>query len=170
MSKKALKDYLSDLKKRELENQIIDLYERFKEVKTFYDFVFNPKEEKLLAICKTKIAQEYFPVNNRKPKMRRSVAQKQIKHFIQLGVNPLLITDVMLYNIEVAQTFSEEKRPKQTAFYKSMHKSFDEAITFITFHALLHDYKTRIVTIFETVKNQNWDNLHDFETTLDRIL
>lgn len=169
MSKRALKQYLSDLKKKELEEQIIDLYERFKEVKTFYDFVFNPKEEKLITACKTKIAQEYFPVNNRKPKMRRSVAQKQIKHFIQLGVNPILIADVMLYNIEIAQTFSEEKMPKQITFYKSMHKSFDDAITFIIAHGLLQDFKTRIIAIFESVKKQNWTNLHNFEVTLNRI-
>ena len=37
--------------------------------------------------------------------MRRSVAQKYIKHFLLLGVDPFIIADVMLYNVEIAQTF-----------------------------------------------------------------
>ena len=47
MSKTALKKYLAGLKKKDLELQILDLYGRFPVVKTYYDFVFNPKEEKL---------------------------------------------------------------------------------------------------------------------------
>ncbi len=169
MSKRALKKYLSELEKDQLEEQIIDLYERFKEVKIFYDFVFNPKEEKLIDDCKAKIAKEYFPINNRKPKMRRSVAQKHIKHFLQIGVEPQLIADVMLYNIEISQTYSEEKMPKQESFYKSVHKSFDESITFISFNGLINEYKDRIKKIFQTVEKQNWYNLYAFDKTLEKI-
>jgi hypothetical protein len=45
--------------------------------------------------------------------MRRSVAQKYIKHFSTLGVDPFIIADVMLYNIEIAQAFSAENTIKQ---------------------------------------------------------
>ncbi len=48
MSKRDLKKYLAELSKEQLEEQIIELYEKFIPVKTYYDFVFNPKEDKLL--------------------------------------------------------------------------------------------------------------------------
>ena len=120
MSKRELKKYLQGLNKKQLEEQINDLYLRFKEVKTFYDFVFNPKEGQLLEECKFKISKEYFPLNRRKAKARRSVAQKHMKHFKQLGVDASVIADVMLFNIEIAQSYSGEKEIKQDAFYKSM--------------------------------------------------
>jgi hypothetical protein len=41
------------------------------------------------------------------------------KHFTVLGVD-LIIADVMLYNIEIAQTFSSGHAIKQELFYKSM--------------------------------------------------
>ena len=63
MSKRALKSYLSDLSKSELEEQIVELYDRLKEVKSFYDFVFNPKEDKMLNTAKFAISKEYFPVS-----------------------------------------------------------------------------------------------------------
>ena len=47
MSKRDLKKYLGELNKEQLEEQIIELYEKFSPVKTYYDFVFNPKEDRL---------------------------------------------------------------------------------------------------------------------------
>ncbi len=99
MSKRALKKYLTELKKKELEEQLMDLYARFPVVKEYYDFIFNPKEDKMVQEAKAKISNEYFPLKRRRPKARRSVAQKYIKHFIKLGVEPHLIADVMLYNL-----------------------------------------------------------------------
>ncbi|MEL4306984.1 DUF6155 family protein [Joostella sp. CR20] len=169
MSKRDLKKYLTSLEKEELEAQILDLYTRFKNVKEFYDFVFNPKEDKLVEVAKTKIANEYFPINRRKPKARRSIAQKHIKHFIELGVNPVLTADVMWFTIEIAQTFNQEKAVKSEAFYKSMAKSFEEAVKFSIQHQLLTDYKTRIVAIYQEAKAQKWSSLPIMETALDMV-
>lgn len=168
MSKRALQKYLTDLKKKELEAQIFDLYLRFPLVKEYYDFVFNPKEDKLVQVAKTKISNEYFPLKRRKPKARRSVAQKYIKHFIKLGVDPHLIADVMLYNLEIAQSFSQEKNVPD-AFYKSMLNSFNGGVHFISVNGLLHDFKDRIVKIYKTTQEQEWLHGEEFSRVLDII-
>ncbi|MCV9928739.1 DUF6155 family protein [Flavobacterium sp. LS1R49] len=175
MSKRDLKKYLNDLTKEQLEEQIIELYEKFSPVKVYYNFVFNPKEETLLQECKLKISHEYFPVRVKatrrrvKPKMRRSVAQKYIKHFILLGVDPFVIADVMLYNIEIAQTFSSENPIKQELFYKSMFNSFEQAVTFIISNGILAEFKSRINQIHQETITQKWKNEPDFEVILDKI-
>ncbi|WP_421919315.1 DUF6155 family protein [Marinifilum sp.] len=163
MSKKDLKEYLHQLTKEQLQDQLLDLYDRFKDVKEFYDFAFNPNENKLLEECKFKISKEYFPVNGRKAKMRRSVAQNYIRHFKRLGVNPSLIANVMLYNIEIAQTFTSGQCIKQESFYKSMLKSFQEAIKFIEVKGLKKEFKDRIENIIEESIEQNWINSKGFE-------
>lgn len=168
MSKRALQKYLADLKKKELEAQILDLYLRFPLVKEYYDFVFNPKEDKLVQEAKTKISNEYFPLKRRRPKTRRSVAQKYIKHFIKLGVDPHLIADVMLYNLEISQSFSKEKNVPD-AFYKSMLNSFNEGVQFISVNGLLHDFKDRIVKIYQTTQEQEWLHGEEFSRVLDII-
>lgn len=175
MSKRDLKKYLAELNKEQLEEQIIELYEKFIPVKTFYDFVFNPKEDKLLQESKTKISHEYFPVKKPnakwrpKAKMRRSVAQKMIKHFILLGVDPFIIADLMLYNIEIAQTFSSGNFIKQELFYKSMFNSFEQAVNFIISNGILPEFKTRILEIQQQTIQQKWKNKYDFEAILDKI-
>lgn len=173
MSKRDLKKYLAELNKEQLEEQILELYDKFAAVKTYYDFVFNPKEDALLKECKIKISNEYFPQKTsgkpRKPKMRRSVAQKNIKHFILLGVDPFLIGDVMLYSIEIAQTFSAERLVKPEAFFKSMFSSFEQAIKFMVANGILEEFKSRIIAISEETKEQNWFNRQEFNAVVERF-
>lgn len=168
MSKRALKTYLSKLPKKALEDQILELYEKFPTVKTFYDFAFNPKEEKLVQEAKAKISNEYFPLKRRRPKARRSVAQKYVKHFIKLGVDPHLIADVMCFNLEVAQSFSMEKNVPD-AFYKSMLNSFNEVLQFVSVQGILPEFKERIVKIYTETQTQNWLFEDDFSKALDII-
>jgi hypothetical protein len=173
MSKRDLKKYLAQLNKEQLEEQLIELYEKFSPVKVYYDFVFNPKEESLLQEAKLKISNEYYPIKKpgkrSKPKMRRSVAQKYIKHFMVLGVDPFLIADVMLYTIEIAQTFSGENSVKQELFYKSMFNSFEQAVIFMIANGISPDFKPRISAIYKETISQKWCNSPDFNVIIERL-
>lgn len=167
MSKRALKSYLGELTKKQLQEQLLDLYTRFKPVKTYYNFVFNPKEEKLLDDAKFKISKEYFPVNTRKPKTRRSVAHKIIKHYIQLGVDAFVIADVMLFNIEIAQKFTARKLIKQDSFYSSMLKSLNEVVDYTEEHGIQSDFGERFLNIVKATEEQKWVNSEGFRNVLD---
>lgn len=173
MSKRDLKKYVSELNKEQLEAQIIELYEKFSPVKVYYDFVFNPKEESLLKECKLKISHEYFPFKKTgrrsRPKMRRSVAQKYIKHFISLGVDPFVIADVMLYNVEIAQTFACENTIKNDLFFKSMFNSFEQAVIFLIANGILSEFKPRLKAIHEETLVQKWYNEPEFNAVLERL-
>ena len=173
MSKRDLKKYLAELNKEQLEEQIIELYEKFSPVKVYYNFVFNPKEDTLLQECKLKISHEYFPIKKSgrrsKPKMRRSVAQKYIKHFIVLGVDPFVIADVMLYNVEIAQTFSSENAVKQDLFFKSMFNSFEQAVIFLIANGILSEFKARILAIHNQTMVQKWYNEPEFNAIIERF-
>lgn len=170
MSKRLLKKYLSELDKNALEEQIMDLYNRIPLVKTYYNFVFNPQEEKLVHEAKLKISNEYFPVRRKRPRKRRSIAQNYIKHFKTLGMDPKLLADVMLYNIEIAQTYNQDNPIKPEAFYKSMYKSFHEAVQYIVYHHMLDDYSKRLERIMDRIEEQEWVNQDAFDTVLERIV
>ena len=169
MSKRDLKKYLQELNKEQLEEQIIELYHKFSDVKVYYDFAFNPNEDKLVREAKIKISNEYFPVKGKKSKMRRSVAQKFIKHFITLGVDVFIIADIMLYNIEIAQTFSAEKTIKQDFFFKSMLTSFQQAVSFLMEQGIFVEFKSRVVAIKDETLHQNWVNQYEFNAIVERF-
>jgi hypothetical protein len=100
--------------------------------------------------------------------MRRSVAQKYIKHFIVLGVDPFIIADVMLYNIEIAQTFSSGHAIKQDLFYKSMFNSFEQAVIFMIANGILNEFKTRIIGIHNETISEKWKNEAEFNAIIER--
>lgn len=168
MSKRDLKNYLSNLTKEQVEMQMLELYSKFPDVKTYYDFVFNPNEEKLQREAKLKISNEYFPEKRKRPKMRRSTAQKIVKHFILLSVDVYVIGDVMLYNIEIAQVFSENNKISDT-FYKSFYNSFSQSVSFLIEHGILEDFKNRLHKINDNVIQQNWPNKYKFSAVLERF-
>lgn len=167
MSKRALTKYLNELSKDDLKAQIHELYDRLKEVKEFYKFVFNPKEEILVEEAKIKIGKEYFPPSGKKAKRRRSIAQKHIRNFIKLGVQPVLIADLMLYHIEIAQAYNAEFETKQDSFYKSMLVAFQETYQFIIANDLNDKFKNRLIKIAEQARLQNWINAGVFDDVLD---
>ncbi len=169
MSKRDLKKYLTGLDKEQLEIQIIELYEKFAPVKTYYDFVFNPKEEKLVQESKLKINNEYFPARGKRAKARRSVAQKYIKHFILLGVDSFIIADLMLFTVETGQKFSAKNKIRFDSFYKSMFNSFVQAIDYMIENGILYEFKTRILAIKEETVRQKWYNSHDFILSIERL-
>ena len=164
MSKTQLKKYTKELTKDQLEEQILLLYDKFPSVKTYYDFVFQPNERKLANDARVKIAQEYFPNSAKRPKLRRSIAQKILKHFISLGVDPFVIADLMLFAIEIAQSYTADKPSKQDAFYKSMLLATQQAVAFINEQGILYEYKVRLLKICRESAEQNWPNNYSFET------
>ncbi len=170
MSKRELRKYLKELTKVQLEEQIIDLYERFKPIKEYYDFAFNPKENELIELCRFQISKEYYPVGSRKAKMRRSVAQKWIKKLMLLDADASLLADVMFFNIEIALTFSGEHIIRQESFFTSMYKSFDETLRFVSEKGILAEFKGRIEKIAGDTWDQKWPNRNAFEDLADMYL
>ena len=166
MSKKLLQKHLVELQKEHLEILVLDLYDKFPEVKTYFNFVFNPNENKLLEQARVKVANEFFPLKRKRPKARRSVAQKYIKHFKTLGMSPELIAEFMWYNIGLMHTFCEEK-PQRLPFFKSFCNFYKEALQFASYHQIIPLYKTQILAVYTASKD--WENAYDFEMSLQTI-
>ena len=169
MSKRNLKKYLTELNKEQLEEQIMELYDKFSNVKVFYDFAFNPNEDKLVGEAKAKISNEYFPIKGKRPKMRRSVAQKYIKHFLTLGVDVTMIADVMMFTIETAQRFSSKKPIKYESFFKSFLIAYQQAVNFLIQHGILNEFLDRVVEIKEEANRQKWINKEEFNAFVEKV-
>ncbi len=168
MSKRDLKNYASELSKEQLELQLMELYDKFSEVKTYFNFVFRPNEKNLLKDAKLKISNEFYPISSRRPKLRRSTSQKIIKHFITLGVDVFVTADVMFYTIEIAQSYTDEKFITQESFYKSMFNSFEQAIIFCVENGIIDDFKNRAEAIINESISQKWLNTYQFQSVAER--
>ncbi|MDD3077917.1 MAG: DUF6155 family protein [Paludibacter sp.] len=144
MSKAKLKKELQSLTKEKLVEQILDLYDKNKSVKEFYDFYLNPRNEKELAVkYKKQIRKEFNVENPMRSTEKFSVAKRAISDFKGLQPSPEALADVMLYLPESACELTYCYGDYSEQFYDSAYNNYKVALEFIAKNNLLNDFKLR---------------------------
>lgn len=144
MSKSRLKKELQKLTKEQLVEQILDLYDKNKAIKEFYDFYLNPKNETVLAEKYKKIIRKEFNVENpMRSGEKFSVAKRAISDFRNLQPSPEALADVMLYLPESACELTYCYGDYSEQFYNSTYNNYEAALMFIQKHGLLDKFKLR---------------------------
>ena len=144
MSKPKLKKELQLLSKEQLISQILDLYDKNKTVKEFYDFYLNPRNEKELAEKYKKLIRKEFNVEHpERSREKFSVAKRAISDFRDLQPSPKALADVMLYLPESACELTYCYGDYSEGFYNSAYNNYKFALDFIAKHNLLSEFKLR---------------------------
>jgi len=144
MSKPALKKELQKLSKEQLVEQILDLYDKNKAVKEFYNFYLNPRKEQDLAEKYKKIIQKEFGViNPERAGLKYSVAKRAIADFKGLSPSPEALADVMLTLPEAACEFTYDYGDMTESFYNGAVNNYIAALKYISTNGLLEKFKLR---------------------------
>jgi len=144
MSKPKLKKELQLLTKEQLIEQILDLYDKNKAVKEFYNFYLNPVNEKELAgKYKKQIRKEFNVENPMRSTEKFSVAKRAISDFKNLQPSPEALADVMLYLPESACELTYCYGDFSEQFYDSAYNNYRAALEFIAKNNLLDVFKRR---------------------------
>ena len=144
MSKPKLKKELQLLTKEQLIEQILDLYDKNKAVKEFYNFYLNPRNEKELAEkYKKQIRKEFNVENPMRSTEKFSVAKRAIADFKGLQPSPEAMADVMLYLPESACELTYCYGDFSEQFYDSAYNNYRTALEFIAKNNLLDVFKRR---------------------------
>lgn len=144
MSKPALKKELNRLTKEQLIEQILDLYDKNKAVKEFYDFYLNPRNEKELSAKYKKIIIKGFDVARpERSGLKYSIAKRAISDFRDLQPSPEALADVMLTLPECACEFTYSYGDMDEAFYNGAYNNFAATLKFMDKHDLLDQFKLR---------------------------
>lgn len=144
MSKAKLKKELNNLSKENLVEQILDLYDKNKSVKEFYDFYLNPHNEKELVEKYKKIIIKEFNVERpERSGLKFSIAKRAISDFRDLQPSPVALADVMLTLPEYACEFTYTYGDMEESFYNGAYNNFVAALKFIHKHDLLYNFKLR---------------------------
>jgi hypothetical protein len=144
MSKPKLKKELQELTKEQLIEQILDLYDKNKAVKEFYNFYLNPRNEKELAEkYKKQIRKEFNVENPMRSTEKFSLAKRAITDFKGLQPSPEALADVMLYLPESACELTYCYGDFSEQFYDSAYNNYRAALEFIAKNNLLDVFKRR---------------------------
>jgi hypothetical protein len=144
MSKPKLKKELQELTKEQLIEQILDLYDKNKAVKEFYNFYLNPRNEKELAEkYKKQIRKEFNVENPMRSTEKFSLAKRAITDFKGLQPSPEALADVMLYLPESACELTYCYGDFSEQFYDSAYNNYRAALEFIAKNNLQDVFKRR---------------------------
>jgi hypothetical protein len=144
MSKSTLKKELQKLSKEQLLEQILDLYEKNKSVKEFFDFYLNPGNEKKLSEKYKKIIRKEFGEHNpMNARLNFSVARRAVTDYCDLQPTPESQADVLMTLPECACKFTYDYGDMDEQFYTKAAKSFESAIKFIADNDLLKEFQNR---------------------------
>jgi|SRR5690554_9330 len=144
MSKTKLKKELQKLTKEQLIVQILDLYDKNKHIKEFYNFYLNPLDENQLAEKYIAIIKKEFDVARpERAGLKFSVAKKTISEFKSLSPSAESLANVMMTLPECACEFTCEWGDMEESFYNAAYNNFKAALKFIAKNNLLPYFQQR---------------------------
>lgn len=144
MSKLVLKKEFSKLSKEQLVEHILDLYDKNNSVKEYYQFYFNPTNEKELITKYKKLIRKEFNVENPMRSTEKfSVAKRAISDFKNVHPSAESLADVMLYLPESACELTALYGDYSEQFYNSACNNYKTALEFLKKQDLLHRFQNR---------------------------
>ena len=165
ISKSTLKQYLEQRSKKQLLDDIADLFTKFSVVQDYYQAKINPvDEEQLVQKYKTVIRREFFPERGF-GKARRSVARKAVSDYKKVSGDPVGLADLMLFFVGMGVRFTNEYGDIDEPFYNSMESMYHKAVQHIFKHDLQYHFEDRCRDIVDHSAHTGWG----FHDTLSEI-
>ncbi len=160
MSLTDLKKYLKELTKDETEQELINFYKTFKNIKEYYDVKLNKDNEKeILEKYKKKILREFFTISGNYGKANFKIIKEVISSYRKISDNYESIVDLYLYAVENAVEFQAITGEDDYKFINNILNIFEDATNFMCeFETADEKYIKRCTEILN-IANKNHTNL-----------
>ena len=154
-----IKKELKKLDKDKLIDLVADLYKKNKSVKEFFDFYVNPDGKELLNKYRDKIFEAFYPKRGFGYKLKDG--KQAINDFKKLGTSPDLLSDLMLFYVEIGVKFTNDFGDINEAFYKSLAASYVDALTLMNKQNILDKFADRAGQVIDDTNGLGW-GFHDY--------
>jgi hypothetical protein len=152
---RELNKYLKELSKQELEKEIKSLYNKFDQVKKYYQIELSDNTSEIVDQYRQKIFQEYFPSKGF-GKARNSVSRKVITDFKKISVFKKDVVELLIFRVNTMLNFTEEYGDMDEPFYNSMESSFNEACKIVKLEKLETEYLAVLQDIISRSSGIGW--------------
>ena len=129
MNKRELNKYTATLTKEELANEILNLYNKFDQVKHYYTAELSSDTQELLQKYKQKIEKEFQRASARSSNSYRiTEINNIIKEFEKVSVFSIDIIELKLYRIELSIKYIKEYRIDDQTYYGSVAGHYQKVL------------------------------------------
>jgi hypothetical protein len=166
---KELKHYLGSKSQDELVQQITELYNRFDQVKEFYEIRLDPvsNDAPIQQKYKKEIRKAVIPESEKdfRNTPHLSKAEKTISDYEGITASKAGLVEIYLYYVETVIDFINEFGDIDEDFYESMELKFEEALKLIVKEGLQDIFEKdcqRIINEAEGIGYGSFDNLTSY--------
>ncbi|MDE6095570.1 MAG: hypothetical protein K2G52_05215 [Muribaculaceae bacterium] len=150
MSRPKLKKYLNTLPQEHLVQIILDLYDARKDAREYLEFFMNPDPQAALEKSKKEIYRNYFtPQGRPRAKMSVKAGNDIIADFVSLDTPPELVSDLMIYHVEVLLSRLVLRGIVRETAWTSALNVFRKGIEYICAHSMRPILERRIEKIID---------------------
>jgi hypothetical protein len=155
-----LKNYLKQVSKEQLADDIAELFKKFEPVRDYYQTRLLPEDSnQVIAKYKAIIRNEFFPARGF-GEARLSVARKAVSEYKKICRTNASLADLMLFYVEQGVQFTDAYGDIDEPFYNSMGSMFKKAAEFIVKHELQDAFEDRCRRIVSNTSEVGW-GFHD---------
>lgn len=155
-----LRQYLANMSKEELVEEIRQLGRRFKQVDEYYRERLEPHKtdetDETLATYKERVKREFFTRTNNPGPLRLGTARKAILEFAKVQANVTHQIDLELYYVEQGVKFTNSFGDVDERFYMSVESMFERALKNIKKHGLKTMFSERAYKIRDDTSDIGW--------------
>ena len=164
----GLKRNLSDKTKKQLVDEITNLYKRYDIVKEHYTLIIDKNDDSVLDKYKAIVKQEFLPSGEiGVPTLRLSVARKAITDYKKLSPSNVSVADIMLTYVEAGVECANCFGDLYESFYTSMESMYDRSLKYIVKEDVFDKFSERLENIINEAP-EGWcfrDSLADLYST-----
>jgi hypothetical protein len=145
MSERLLKKYLKDLSEQELKEELLKLYHKLPQVKTYYKAELSVDGSKIYETYKTKLDREIRKLYNVKfGGYRNKEMNAIIAEFEKMAVFKVDIAHLMLHRVYQCIVFINQFGVEDESYCMATAKHIIKTLQFITYNNLYDDLKPSI--------------------------
>lgn len=134
---KELREYLAYMDRTELEQEIVELFKLYPNIKDYFTTRVSPgSEAELLAKYKKVIEREFF--SEKGPgQARLSVLNKAISEFKKVSVSPRAIVELLLFHVGEAMEYVNALGLWDQPLYSNIYRVFEDCLKHINSNNLI---------------------------------
>ncbi len=162
---RQLREYLNKKPRENLVDEIILLYNKYPEIKDYYQFTLSSDgDSRALDKYRKMIRNEFFP-NRGLGKLRLSEINKAIRDFKKVSDSVENLAELMLYYVENGIEFIKTYGDIDEPFYESMENVYENTARMITEHGLKDEFHNH----FENLVYASDFTGYEFGETIEEI-
>lgn len=167
-TKKALLKHLQKSDKEDIINEVVTLFDKFKNVKEFYKSELSDEADPLLDKYKKRIT-EVYSLSNPKERSTNINLNRLIKDFKKVSIYERELADLMLHRVECGIIAFTKNNKRSATFYNCIISTFEDSIKLIISDNYLEEFKPRIDKIIKNSGKGKYKTKDRMEEILDKF-